>query len=309
MKIYKCLTTGSYYTRTVLKDDGIVTSTFQLLLIEPRENQKIIETDEVKQFLSYISTTQIAINDRSYYNELIKPSSLGKTVLVDGKEPYFIYTGKSVIKGNTPRQDFTFYAVLRNGYANYVSGYESVLASSYNAKLKFSDWYLSQNEMPIVEYFSPSAQTHIYDETNTFIINTCDFCDSDLIDSRSTPSEDEIQTITDQDQINSICKCALPKIKLIVNPTVFTNSECLIECEVREKDKESFLPTGELFTKPIKIMLESSAGYLPINSQYTQDGKATFKLLTNDVPSGTTIKIKANVDLFTNVNSEIIGVL
>lgn len=308
MKIYKYVNSGSYYTRTVLKDDVIITSTFELFPFEPSADQKLIEGEDIEDFISYVNNNVVIINNQTWYKKLIRPSALGKTLLIDGEEPWLQFAGKATIRAGVPRQDFTVYCVLRNSWANYITAYESVLASSYNAKLKFQDWYLTTNEMPVTEYFAPSAQTELYDDSNTFIINTCSFCDSDLVDLRTNPSSEEIPTITDMDQINSICKCAFPKIKLIVNPTTFTDSEVTIDCEVREKDSQSFLPTGELFIPPIKIKLETSAGYLPVNTLYTENGKASFKLLTNNVPSGTSIKIKANVDLFTNVASEIIGV-
>ena len=159
--------------------------------------------------------------------------------------------------------------------------------------------------MPVWELFCPSSQTPIYDDSNVLIVDSITRVPSDVLDMRSGDNSFESQEITDLSECIRVAKQAFPKAKITVPSQVFQGNVAEVQVEIRMKDSQSFMPTGELFTKPLKLKAETTAGYLPVNQITTETGKATFYVHTDNVPVGTTVKFKVSTDLFTNIGSEI----
>lgn len=88
--------------------------------------------------------------------------------------------------------------------------------------------------------------------------------------------------------------------------TIRTNSsvELTLSMRQREYDEETgeYDPTGDVISDAdIRISLETTAGYLPVNKFYTKGGQYRFKFYADRVDPGTVISIKANTDNYTKI--------
>ena len=306
---------ASFYTRTYLKDDAIVTACFSYYELSEADKQanptyNYISEDQKDAFLQFLTENYTQRPTSNYYYYFVDPSYLGKDLTPDDPErtPYLRLQQVNTLFLDQLREDFAEYVISQYSYSDQFTGLESILGESYNTKIGFKNWLTTQKKMPIWELYCPSSQTPIYDDSNVLIVSAIARCPSDVIDMRSDAEAFTSENISDLPEIIRIAKQAFPKAKVTVPSQVFQGDVVQVDVEIRKKADDNFFPTGELFTKPLKLKAQTTAGYLPVNQIMTDTGKATFYVHTDNVPIGTTVKFKVSTDLFTNIGCEVFTV-
>ena len=317
---------GDFYNRVVLKDDYLVVSVFSLRIIGKEAYQIVrnrIKADDGEasaDFLDFINSpyTIRPKHNHFYFNYYVDQEVLGKEVFQDDLQEdtssgEFIrvlqFKGAYTLDFSQPRTDFSFQSLNWDYRQDICTAFTPSLAMSYHSKQKYKYWAEINQWMRICIVYMPSARANPYDDTNSMEVVSCYRCPADIIDMRTDGGDQKIETTSDLEYDANWIRLVYPRCKIIMPQSVMSGEVVHIRCELRHRDPEQgFLPEGELFMPTVKLMLDTSGGYLPVNRKYTENGVAEFDLYTDHVPAGTVIKVKVNADVFTNVGSEIVQV-
>ena len=321
MRIMRFDFDGDFYNRVVLKDDYLVCSVFSICLMDVydyehvRDRIKATDTEAAADFVEFINSpyTIRPKHNSFYFNYVIDEEILGKTLsqedVPEGLKRVLKFKGAYSLVFSQPRTDFMFQSLNWDYRQDICTAFTPSLAMSYHAKQKYKYWAEINQWMRICIVYMPSARSKPYDETNSMEVVSCYKCPADIIDMRTDPGEQKIESTSDLAYDADWIRLVYPRCKVIMPKSVMSGEVVHIRCELRHRDPDKgFLPEGPLFEPPIKLMLDTSGGYLPVNRKYTENGIAEFDLYTDHVPPGTTIKVKVNADVFTNVGAEIIQV-
>ena len=313
---------GNFYNRVVLKDNYLVCSVFNLVITgkdayETTTNRiKSSDGEASADFLEFINSpyTIRPKHNHFYFNYYVDQDVLGKEVFQDDlADTDFVrvmqFKGAYSLDFSQPRTDFSFQSLNWDYRQDICTAFTPSLAMSYHAKQKYKYWAEINQWMRICIVYMPSARSLPYADENSMEVVSCYRCPADIIDMRTDAGEQKIDTTSDLQEDADWIRLVYPRCKVIMPKSVMSGEVAHIRCELRHRDPDKgFLPEGPLFEPPVKLMLDTSGGYLPVNRKYTENGIAEFDLYTDHVPPGTTIKVKVNADVFTNVGAEIIQV-
>lgn len=322
MRIIRHIFDGDFYNRVVLKDDYLVCSVFSLRVVgiddynNQRNRIKADDTEAVNDFIEFINSpyTIRPKHNRFYFNYYVDSDVVNAQVFQNDLQNtdfkrVLQFKGAYTLHFDQPRPDFSSYSVNWDYRQDICTAFTPLLANSYHSKQKFKYWAEINQWMQICVVYLPSSRANAYDDTNTLDVMSCYRCPADIIDMRSGTNTLNITEIDDSTYDVGLYRDVFPRCKVIMPKSVMSGEVAHIRCELRHRDPDKgFLPEGPLFEPPVKLMLDTSGGYLPVNRKYTENGIAEFDLYTDHVPPGTTIKVKVNADVFTNVGAEIIQV-
>jgi hypothetical protein len=273
--------------------------------IDPElEKDRILSGDIKEQFINYLKSQQYNYNIESgYLNKLIDLTEVSSVFSTDYAGKTFAYLGSSVLQYTDieRRQDYSAYTMGLNGYTMTLTPWQSLFPNTYLNKNLLNKQMVSTGTRLLATLYAPSRADELTSNENTLVLDRHVFFEN-ISDTEHEYVEENVQN-----GVNNNPKAYLP-LATVSGPVAMlpdSEGEFTVTLRKTQYDDEShtYLPTGEIFDKELKIILDSSAGYLPIKKLTTVNGVCTFKLFTTHVPVGTEIDLKINTDNYTRIGS------
>jgi len=294
------LSTNTALTYIILGKNSIRVCLFA---IAPLSSFPIDQT-RLNEFKEYIlSDTLNTTKERWYIDLVINLESLSDVL---PKNIFASYKGSTVLNYDdiplNRQQDFAFFLSGFNYFNNCLDPFTSVMANTYKNKNTLKAVLDSYPSQALTSVVVPYVTKDLYNDDNYLIVwQTRNYYIEDLLD-RNLEVIDAPKT----PRIYTNPKCYFPAVKIEGSETIKKNSHATYTVDLHKRqfnlETEEF-ELGETVEKPIRYILDSSAGYIPVRVFDTTDGKISFDLYTDNVPVGTEIIVKVNTELYTNLGN------
>lgn len=254
------------------------------------------------QLIDWIKNPNVLnTNNNNLTGSVIRLTSLSEDYTNVSPTQYWIYCGRLMfdITSIKNRRDFSLYISGYQFNNDTIRHWVEKMGLTYNLKSSIRDFIPQQQMTDISWIFIPSKNSNLTDSSNSVVMFEPTNIVYDIRSSNVTLSD-----LLTTDSIKSATTVInhFPTIELIGSDTIIANQSETYTIHIKN-------PDGSLIDYPLTIDLESTSGYIPVRKIDTNNGVGNFTIYSDRVPSNTIIKVKCNVDNFTNVGSKSIVVI
>lgn len=270
----------------------------------------------IEDFNSYIRLKDITVKEavklslRNYhFGYKCKLSDISKDF--SNIDDAYLFFGISILsyEDMLNKQDFSMYQCGYSFTNPFATQFFCRFAETQNTQSTLYNWEGSKKLISTAYFFAPCASLPFTSNENTLLLTHPDYFAIE-----SSVSDLSIANIPVEEKwFYKQPRFYFPDISIECAGTVQSNSKTTIVVYAKRKIRDTATYTmhisDQLIDFPIKLYIESSAGYLPVNRKITENGKIEFELYTDHVPVGTVIDLKVNSRNLTRLASKEIKVV
>lgn len=299
----------AYYV--VVNDSNVIISVFENIENDSANSTYGIKFDQTSEYdidknkdqlIDWIKNPVVSNkNDRNLSGSVIHLTDLSDQYTNVSSVQYWVYCGRILfdITSIKNRRDFSLYILPFNSNTGTTRYWVEKMGTTYNLKSSIRDFIRKEQFNDIGWIFVPSKGSNLTDSNNSMLMFEPDNIVYDIRSENVTLSD----LLTTDDLISSTTVTNhFPTIELIGSDTIIADQSETYTIHVKN-------PDGSLIDYPLTVDLESTSGYIPVRKIDTNNGIGSFTIYSDRVPSNTIIKIKCNVDNFTNVGNKSIVVI